>query len=450
MRTLYIFLIFLFSINTQALEAKKFEWGNIEATWIEDNKLPLYNVVIYFADGALSDGSNKGETKLMFDLLQTGTNRFSLKEIADNLEFYGTQSSARVVHEYSTYHISGMSKDVIPSIKKICHLFKDATFPKKELKKAKNNIVNSKKSVINSHGQLANIAFREINLSNTPFANPVSGKIKTIKRVRSKDLRKKLDYFNTKVKKKIYISGPKNVLNIRSVLENDCGWSMDASFERKVSYKKPSSKGEVHFVTVPKANQAQVFAGKFLRNGEFESFEDLQVASHFLGGGFTSVLMSELRSKRGLTYSASAYAGRQKDYGRSVISTFTKNETLIELLGVIDDVLKEYSNKEVSKERLTKVIESLKGKYIFQFEDPSQFINELLFFDHIGLDYSRLYKFTENIEDFSASDLKSTISKIFTTEEIDYVILGDRSLIPGLKKAGYKNLIVHNYTKFIK
>ena len=186
-----------------------------------------------------------------------------------------------------------------------------------------------------------------------------------------------------------------------------------------------------------------------MTEGEFEDFENLQVSSHFLGGGFTSVLMKELRSTRGLTYSAYAYAGRQKDYGRSVISTFTKNESVVELLGVLKDILTKYSNEEVSKEELKTVLNSLKGKYIFQFENPSEFINELLFFDHIGLSHDRIYEFTKNIDKMTTEDLKATIKKIFPVDEIDYVILGDKSLIPTLKKAGYKNLKVHNYKSFL-
>lgn len=439
----------IFNQSSFALESKKLKWGDIDVTYIEDSKLPLYNILVYFADGALSDGRNKGETKLMFDLLKTGTNRFSLKEIADNLEFYGTSAGAKVVHEYSTYNVSGMSKDVIPTMKKICHLFKDAVYPHKELKKAKKAIVSSIKNKLNSHGSLASMAFREINLEGSPFANPVDGKIKSIKRIGSKDLQKKLKYFNETVKKKVYITGPKSVLDVKSVLLNDCGWDNKAMFERKLAAPKGKKKGQVHFVTVPKANQAQVLAGKFLTEGEFEDFENLQVSSHFLGGGFTSVLMKELRSTRGLTYSAYAYAGRQKDYGRSVISTFTKNESVVELLGVLKDILTKYSNEEVSKEELKTVLNSLKGKYIFQFENPSEFINELLFFDHIGLSHDRIYEFTKNIDKMTTEDLKVTIKKIFPVDEIDYVILGDKSLIPTLKKAGYKNLKVHNYKSFL-
>ena len=173
----------------------------------------------------------------------------------------------------------------------------------------------------NNPGSLASKAFREISLAGTPFVNPVSGKIKTIKKIRSKNLRNKLYYFNEKVKKKIYVTGPKSVLDIKKIVTNECGWNTKADFERKVSYKKPKRSPLIHLISVPKANQARVVAGKFLGPGEFENSEQLSVAGQYLGGGFTSVLMEELRVKRGLTYTASAFAGGQKDYGHRRLLT---------------------------------------------------------------------------------------------------------------------------------
>ena len=80
---------------------------------------------------------------------------------------------------------------------------------------------------------------------------------------------------------------------------------------------------------VPKANQAQIRVGRYLTYDESKKDHELMsLASKYMGGGFTSRLMQELRVKRGLTYSAGAYASTQKTYGRSGISTFTKNNTL--------------------------------------------------------------------------------------------------------------------------
>ena len=69
----------------------KLDWDGIEVVWLEDNRFPTYDVIFYFADGALSDGNYlKGETSSMFSMLGNGTRRFSQKDLSDHLEYFDT------------------------------------------------------------------------------------------------------------------------------------------------------------------------------------------------------------------------------------------------------------------------------------------------------------------------------------------------------------------------
>ena len=380
----------------------------------------------------------------MFNLLDAGTNRFSKQEIVDNLEYYGVTTGSHVVHEYSTFSISGLTKDLGPTIKKVCHLFNDSTFPEAEIDKAKKSILTSMKNVTSNHGALAGLAFREVSMAGTPFVYPVEGKMKTISKLHRNDFRNKLHYFNKEVKKKIYITGPESTLNIKNIILTECGWSNEAKFVRDVSYETPKKEHTIHLVTVPKANQAQIVLGKFLGRGEFEEFEKLSVSSEFLGGGFTSLLMNELRVKRGLTYTVSAFAGGQKDYGRSLIRTFTKEETTAELIKVVKDVL---STINISDEEVNRVKNSMKGAYPFQFESSSRFLSEILFLDHLDKGYTRLFNFNKNIDPISASDVKNTIERVFPVNEMDILVLGEKKLLKDLKKLG--NVKVHDYKDFL-
>ena len=83
-----VFFVSVFCQEVSAtLKAEKIQWDNLDVTFVEDNKLPLYSVRFYFADGASSDSRSKsGETKMTFDLLKSGTRSFNQREINDNLE----------------------------------------------------------------------------------------------------------------------------------------------------------------------------------------------------------------------------------------------------------------------------------------------------------------------------------------------------------------------------
>lgn len=425
----------------------KYDWNGVEVTWLEDSKLPTYDMTIYFADGAISDGKHEGLTNMMFDMLLAGTNRFSRQEIADNLEFYGVGINSRVVHEYSTFSVSGLSKDIIPTIKKVCHLFKTSTFPETEVKNNIKNKISDIKNLVNNPGSFANHSFRSISLAGTPFQSSISGSLKSIDKIKVQDLKSHLDYFNNKVKKKIYINGPKSVLNIQNTIKKDCGWDGEASVVREVTYKAPKREGGLHLVVVPKANQAQVRAGLFLEKGEYKDFEGLTLLSEILGGGFTSILMEEIRVKRGLTYSVNSSASGQKEYGRSVISTFTKTETIGELIKVLRDTLSDESIAKISQEKLDITKNSLKGAYAFQFEKNQSFLMELLFLDHLGENRSRIFNFNKNIDKKNLDEIKAMIKTVFPVDKMDIVVFGEKDLLKDLKKLG--QVKVHNYTDFL-
>ena len=101
-------------------------------------------------------------------------------------------------------------------------------------------------------------------------------------------------------------------------------------------------------MTVPKANQAQVRIGRILDREEIRDIPLLMFSSKFLGGGFTSQLMKSVRVKSGLSYSVGAFAAGERGYGSSGISSFTKNETIVDLIETIKNTVDEVSGHKFS------------------------------------------------------------------------------------------------------
>ncbi len=442
-------LILILILSTQSLFAsidnkldikiKKLDWNGINVVFLEDNTFPTYDIAFYFADGALSDGTYKGLTQSMFNLIDSGTRRFNQKEISDNLEFYGTSYGAHVTHEYSSFEISGLSKDIIPTMKQVCHLFSDATFPRKEVGKYKVRKKNSLNNLVNSHGALIQRTFRELSLTGSPYAYPVGGKLKDLKKVTSKRLKEKRLYFNSKVKKRIYITGPSDILRIRNIIIEECGWSGEkASFVRSVKYPKISrDKTDIFLITVPKANQAQVMMGRLLNHDEITRPALLSFSSGFLGGGFTSLLMRAVRTNGGLTYSISAFAGGQKEYGRSGVATFTKNESLEKLIETINNTIESVRLDKFPEESLERARGHLKGSYLFGFERSDAFLSQLMMLDHEGKSYQELYDFPKKLESIKKEEVINSIVDLFSWNKQVLVVLGNEKLKKSLQKFGH-------------
>lgn len=428
----------------------KYNWDGLEVIWVEDERFPTYDVSIYFADGALSD-VNKGESEAALSLLTLGTTRYSQKDLVDHLEFFGVSSGPYVTHEYSLYNVSGLVKDSIPTFKRICHMFADASYPTKELAREIKRARDATANLVADKSSLASMAFRELSLAGSPFAYPVTAKLKDLSKLNNPILlKKKLEYFNSEVFKRVYITGPKEILNIKEILNQECGWTgKTATFKRDVKYEDKNNQTgpDIILVTVPGSNQAQVRIGKIMTEAEIQPLEAIELLSTYLGGGFTSLLMRELRTSRGLVYGAGAFAAGQRRYGRGVIQTSTKTESVKELLTVVKDLLVELKNGGV-RENIFEVSKGrLEGSYPFRFEKSSSFLQHLIYLDHINVDYSRFMNFQDRLKDVSSAEMAKWGGEIFDWDKLTVVVLGDKSLVKELSTFG--KVKVMNYKEFL-
>ena len=434
-----------FTLNTFAADKapasiedniKRLNWNGMDVVYIEDNRFPTFDLTIYFADGALSE--KKGENGVSihsFNLLDSGTDKLSQKEILDQLEFLGTDFNADVTHEFTTVTVSGLTKDLKASMTQICSLMRSATYPENVIKKELELERTGLQSMVASPQALSERVFREISMSNTPYSYPVAGKLKDLKVLTSQGLRARMDYFLDKVKKRIYLTGPKSALSLEKILVDECRFKgADTDFVRSVEKptKRPT-KMEFVFVPVPDANQVQLRIGRYLNFDETGERNLDALASDFLGGGFTSRLMREVRVKRGLTYSIGSFISSQKQYGRAGISTFTKNQTIDSLIKVIDEAVTKIKTEGITDADLARSTEGMVGAYPFKFESNPAFLGQLLLLDHIGKPYSDLFDFKEAVTKYNAKDVAKKIDAIFSLKKQVIFVLGDKSIEPKLR-----------------
>ena len=225
---------------------------------------------------------------------------------------------------------------------------------------------------------------------------------------------------------------------VKEIINEECGWKgTGAKYERHMDYPPVlREKPRLVFVSVPKANQAQIRIGRFLNKEEIKQPELLDLVSNFLGGGFTSLLMRAVRSNEGLTYNISAFAAGQKEYGRSAISTFTKNQTVVPLIKLVKNTLEQVGKKEFDVKDFERMKGNLIGSHPFAFEKSSALLTQLAMLDHSGRPYSDLVQFPAIVQKYGPDDAAKMEASLFDWNRLTILILGDESLKKTLKELG--------------
>ncbi len=420
---------FLDAVQRQTWDLGK---ETLDVVWIEDDKFPKFTASFYFQDGSLNEPV-PGLTQFAFDQLTAGTAQEGQRQLAEFFDFYGANLRHSVTHEYSVFTVQALTKDIVPVMGKVCQLFKDAQYPQNELDSHVSRAKSQLKNLVTSHAGLADRVFRKISLSGTPYAEPVEGSLASYDKITRKLLRERLGALN-RTKKVLYLAGPREVKEMQKVLAAECEWSNEVRVNPPV-LRKPAPQSAIYLVDVPRANQAQIRIGRYLIKDEFVGkYDHYQFMSTFLGGGFTSKLVQELRVKRGLTYSAGAYVSMQRDYGRAGILTFSKNETAADAVGIIRDVFADVAaGKFLEKEFVHQKNHQI-GAYAFGFEETGAFLGQLMLYDHQNRDLAELVRFPETIGRLTMPELARSTLETFPWDRQTIVIVGDKGLQKSLSR----------------
>ena len=113
-----------------------------------------------------------------------------------------------------------------------------------------------------------------------------------------------------------------------------------------------------------------------------------------LGGGFTSLLVDAIRVDRGLSYSVSSRLLMARNAGLSVFASFTKNETLRELIDVAFEKMTAYAKSGPTNEALAKAKSYLAGLFPLGLESHEALAEQVAdaILDGLGLNHLATYR----------------------------------------------------------
>lgn len=162
----------------------------------------------------------------------------------------------------------------------------------------------------------------------------------------------------------------------------------------------------------------------------------LSSMNYILGGGsFNSRLMTEIRAKRGLTYSTASVVRFRKETGLFLAYAQTRNDAAPLTLKLILENIEMMKTKDVSAEELDWMRLSLENSYIFEFDTPRNILSKYLFLDYYGLSESYLSGYIDKIRAVTAPSIMQSAKSLFG-KGIVKVVVGKREIEGKLAEQG--------------
>ncbi|MFN3494723.1 MAG: M16 family metallopeptidase, partial [Hydrogenophaga sp.] len=173
------------------------------------------------------------------------------------------------------------------------------------------------------------------------------------------------------------------------------------------------------------AAQAQVLIGQPGVARDDPEFFPLFVGNYILGGGgFVSRLTTEVREKRGLSYSVYSYFSPGLHAGAFQIGLTTRPDQADQAVGVVRDVLRGFVEQGPTEAELQAAKAFLVNGFALRIDSNRKLLDNVsnIAWNDLPLDY--LDTWTQRVEAVTVADIRRAFGKVLQPERMATVVVG--------------------------
>jgi len=395
--------------------------------YMEDRELPLVNISFVVGAGSVFEPPGKeGLAEMTGDVMRTGgAAKLTGDKVDEELEYLAAPISISMGMEYGTGSLSVLKKDLNRAFKIFADIIRYPTFDEAKLDQEKNLKIEELRRVFDKPQRLAFREFRRVLYADNPRGRlPVIASIEKIERDDLASFHK--TYFFPR-NLRIAVTGDISKQEAVDLISRHFGdWDDEGDFGT-APLPKPQENAPLFFFQ-KKVPQSTVIIGAIGPGKESPDFFPFTVLDYILGsGGFRSRIFQEIRSNRGLAYSAgSFYEGRQ-GYGSFGAYAMTKSESTGQVLSLMEGILKDARESRVPAQDLHLAKRSIVNSYIFSFTSPHMIAFQYMMLEFQGLPTKFLTDYPSMIDAVSREDILKVAEKYLDPERRTVFVLGDES-----------------------
>lgn len=173
------------------------------------------------------------------------------------------------------------------------------------------------------------------------------------------------------------------------------------------------------------ASQAHLMLGLPVFSRDDPDYFPLLVGNYTLGaGGFDSLLMEELRDKRGYTYGASSDLEPMQQKGEFSISMSTKKANATDALKVTKQVLKDYIAHGPTEAQLQQAKNNIIGGFPRRFDTNGKLLTWLGTIGFYDLPSDWLDTYTHKVDALTTEQVRDAWQRRIKADDLNVVIVG--------------------------
>lgn len=416
------------SVGVQA--APKIEsWqtdNGAKVLFVEAPDLPMVDVRIVFSAGSARDGDKPGLASMTADMLTEGAADLDANAIAERIASLGAQLGAGAERDMAWVSLRSLTDEALlePAVDTVTKVLTEPRFPVDDFERVRQNRLVGLRTAEQDPGSVGKKALYRAVFGEHPYATDPSGTADSVAALTRDDVTAFHATYYTAKNATLAIVGALTRAQAQ-VLGNRITARLPAG---KAAPPLPAveelSAGRLEQIDFP-SSQTHLYVGQpGMRRGDPDYFP-LYIGNHILGGsGLVSILMHEVREKRGLSYSTYSYFAPMAERGPMIMGLQTKNEQADEARGVLFDTLRRFVDQGPTDDELEAAVKNITGGFplrIASNSDVVQYLAMIGFYD-LPLDY--LDRFNDRIRSVTKAQIRDAYQRRVHPDRLAIVLVG--------------------------
>ena len=393
----------------------------------EDHELPIIDGFARIRGGSREEPAEKiGLVDTFGDAWRTGgTKTKTGDELDDFLEARAAKVETGAMLDSTNVSFSCLKADFDDVFAIFNDVLRNPEFRQEKIDLAKDN---SGAEIARRNDNASGIAGREANKLGYGAQNPYArvAEFATIAAIKRQDL---IDWHNTHVH-------PNNILlgivgdfdskaleaKLRAAFES---WSKGPAAVGSRPDPQPAKPG-YYLVDKKDVNQSNIHMVELGTKRNNPDYYAIVVFNEAFGGGFSSRLFSNIRSKKGLAYGVGGGVGASFDHDGLVhLSMSTKSSTTVEAIHALFDEVDALKTNPLSADEIRRARDSILNSFIFNFDSPAKVLRERMAYEFYGYPSDYLERFRSGIEKVTPADVARVATKYVHKDQFAVLVVGN-------------------------
>ena len=203
-------------------------------------------------------------------------------------------------------------------------------------------------------------------------------------------------------------------------------WPKGPAVPRRMKSNTPRAPPGYYLVSKDDVNQSTIHMVGLGTTRDNPDYYAISVFNEAFGGGFSSRLFNDIRTKRGLAYSVGGGIGTNFGHpGILQVSIGTKSQSTIEAIQAATEDIDNLSKQPITDDEIQHAKDAILNAFIFRLDSPDKILAERMTYEYYGYPPDWLDKYQAEVKKVAAADVNRVATKYMHRDQMAVLVVGN-------------------------